>query len=131
MRYIDDGDLPKDNNWVANRIRPIAIRRNNWLFAGLLRTGKGAAAIMRLVHSTVQSLFAWNCFCSQLTIRRAYTASDAQFFQAAYTGAYSATNEKACYFLNSGLFNAYEAYVAPQPGLEPGTYGLTVRRSTN
>ena len=98
VRYIDDGDLPKDNNWVANRIRPIAIRRNNWLFAGLLRTGKGAAAIMRLVHSTVQSLFAWNCFCSQPTIRRAYTASDAQFFKAAYTGAYSATNEKACYF---------------------------------
>ena len=50
-RYIDDGDLPADNNWVENQIRPIAIGRNNWLFAGSLRAGKRAAAIMSLVHS--------------------------------------------------------------------------------
>ena len=50
-RYIDDGDLPIDNNWVENQIRPIAIGRNNWLFAGSLRAGKRAAAIMSLVHS--------------------------------------------------------------------------------
>ena len=30
----DDGDLPIDNNWVENRIRPIALGRQNWLFAG-------------------------------------------------------------------------------------------------
>ena len=51
MRFIDDGDLPIDNNWVENQIRPIAIGRNNWLFAGSLRAGKRAAAIMSLVHS--------------------------------------------------------------------------------
>jgi hypothetical protein len=28
--------------------------------------------------------------------------------------------------LHQGLF-----YLAPRPGLEPGTYGLTVRRSTD
>ena len=39
-RYLDDGDLPADNNWVENQIRPIAIGRNNWLFAGSLRAGK-------------------------------------------------------------------------------------------
>ena len=50
-RYIDDGDLPADNNWVENQIRPIAIGRSNWLFAGSLRAGKRAAAIMSLVHS--------------------------------------------------------------------------------
>lgn len=50
-RYIDDGDLPADNNWVENQIRPIAIGRNNWLFAGSLRAGQRAAAIMSLVHS--------------------------------------------------------------------------------
>ena len=33
-RYIDDGDLPIDNNWVENQIRPIALGRSNWLFAG-------------------------------------------------------------------------------------------------
>ena len=50
-RYIDNGELPADNNWVENQIRPIAIGRNNWLFAGSLRAGKRAAAVMSLVHS--------------------------------------------------------------------------------
>jgi transposase len=50
-RYIDDGELPIDNNWVENQIRPIALGRNNWLFAGSLRAGKRAAAVMSLVHS--------------------------------------------------------------------------------
>ena len=35
-RFIDDGDLPADNNW---------------LFAGSLRAGKRTAAVMSLVHS--------------------------------------------------------------------------------
>ena len=51
VRYIDDGDLPIDNNWVENQIRPIAIGRNNWLFAGSLRAGRRAAAVMSLIHS--------------------------------------------------------------------------------
>jgi hypothetical protein len=50
-RYITNGDLPIDNNWVENQIRPIAIGRSNWLFAGSLRAGKRAAAVMSLVHS--------------------------------------------------------------------------------
>jgi len=50
-RYVDDGALPIDNNWVENQIRPIAIGRSNWLFAGSLRAGKRAAAVMSLVHS--------------------------------------------------------------------------------
>jgi len=50
-RYLGDGDIPCDNNWVENQIRPIAIGRSNWLFAGSLRAGKRAAAIMSLVHS--------------------------------------------------------------------------------
>jgi len=50
-RYIDDGHLPIDNHWGENQIRPIAIGRNNWLFAGSLRAGERAAAIMSLLHS--------------------------------------------------------------------------------
>ena len=37
-----------DNNWIENRIRPIALGRANWLFAGSLRAGQRAAAIMSL-----------------------------------------------------------------------------------
>ena len=50
-RYLDDGRLPPDNNWVENQIRPIALGRSNWLFAGSLRAGQRAAAVMSLVHS--------------------------------------------------------------------------------
>ena len=50
-RFLEDGDLPIDNNWVENRIRPIALGRQNWLFAGSLRAGKRAAAAMSLIHS--------------------------------------------------------------------------------
>jgi transposase len=50
-RYLDDGDLPIDNNHIENRIRPVAIGRSNWLFAGSLRAGQRAAAIMSLIQS--------------------------------------------------------------------------------
>lgn len=50
-RFLEDGDLPIDKNWVENRIRPIALGRQNWLFAGSLRAGKRAAAVMSLIHS--------------------------------------------------------------------------------
>lgn len=50
-RYLDDGALPIDNNWIENQIRPVALGRRNWLFAGSLRAGKRAAAIMTLIQS--------------------------------------------------------------------------------
>lgn len=50
-RYLDDGSLPVDNNWVENQIRPIAVGRGNWLFAGSLRAGQRAAAVMSLIQS--------------------------------------------------------------------------------
>ena len=36
IRYLEDGDLPIDNNHIENRIRPVALGRSNWLFAGSL-----------------------------------------------------------------------------------------------
>ena len=51
LRYLDDGTLPIDNNWVENRIRPVALGRANWLFAGSLRAGQRAAAVMSLIQS--------------------------------------------------------------------------------
>ena len=49
--YADGIIEPIDNNWVENQIRPIALGRNNWLFAGSLRAGKRAAAVMSLIYS--------------------------------------------------------------------------------
>ncbi|MDQ1316303.1 MAG: transposase [Pseudomonadota bacterium] len=48
-RYATDGRLPIDNNPVENTIRPIAIGKKNWLFAGSERAGKRAAAIQSLL----------------------------------------------------------------------------------
>ncbi|MES9826815.1 MAG: IS66 family transposase [Candidatus Thiodiazotropha sp.] len=50
-RYCEDGKVPIDNNWVENQIRPWALGRSNWLFAGSLRSGQRAAAIMSLIQS--------------------------------------------------------------------------------
>ena len=36
---------------MENRIRPVAVGRSNWLFAGSLRAGKRAAVIMSLIQS--------------------------------------------------------------------------------
>jgi len=50
-RYLDNGWLPIDNNHIENQIRPVALGRKNWLFAGSLRAGRRAAAVMSLIHS--------------------------------------------------------------------------------
>ena len=50
-RYLEDGNLPIDNNWAENQMRPWALGRKNWLFAGSLESGQRAASIMSLIQS--------------------------------------------------------------------------------
>jgi hypothetical protein len=49
VRFLDDGAWPIDNNPIENAIRPIAIGRKNWLFAGSETAGRRAAAITSLL----------------------------------------------------------------------------------
>ena len=49
IRYAETGHLPIDNNPVENTIRPIAVGKKNWLFAGSERAGRRAAAIQTLI----------------------------------------------------------------------------------
>lgn len=49
VRYAASGHLPIDNNPVENAIRPIALGKKNWLFAGSERAGRRAAAIQTLL----------------------------------------------------------------------------------
>jgi len=49
IRYAETGHLPIDNNVVENCIRPIALGKKNWLFAGSERAGQRAAAIQTLL----------------------------------------------------------------------------------
>lgn len=48
-RYLADGRLEPDNNPVERAIRPLAIGRKNWMFAGSDQGGHRAAAIASLV----------------------------------------------------------------------------------
>ena len=50
-RFLDDGKLPINNKWIENQIRPLAIGRGNWLFAGLLRAAQRAAVVISLIQS--------------------------------------------------------------------------------
>ena len=50
-RYCEDGAVPIDNNRVENQMRPWALGRGNWLFAGSLRSGQRAANVMSLIQS--------------------------------------------------------------------------------
>jgi transposase len=50
-RYAHSGHLPIDNNPIERLIRPWALGRKNWLFAGSLKAGQRSAAIMSLIES--------------------------------------------------------------------------------
>ncbi len=50
-RYLDKGQLPIDNNLIENTLRPIAVGKKNWLFAGSQRAGRRAAVAMSLIQS--------------------------------------------------------------------------------
>ena len=43
--YLLDGKLEIDNNWIENKIRPLAIGRKNYLFAGSHEAAQRAAMI--------------------------------------------------------------------------------------
>ena len=50
-RYVDDGRLEISNNAAERAIRPLAIGRRNWMFAGSDAGGERAAAIYTIVES--------------------------------------------------------------------------------
>ena len=50
-RFLEDGRLELDNNTAENAIRPLAIGRKNWLFAGSERGGRAAALYLGLIQS--------------------------------------------------------------------------------
>jgi len=48
-RCFEHGDYPVDNNVIENAIRPIALGRKNWMFAGSQQAGERAAVVMSLI----------------------------------------------------------------------------------
>lgn len=50
-RFLHDGEVAIDNNHIENLMRPWAMGRKAWLFAGSELAGKRAAMVMSLVQS--------------------------------------------------------------------------------
>jgi transposase len=50
-RFVDDGEAEIHNNAIENAIRPLAIGRKNWLFAGSPEGGRRAAILFTLVEN--------------------------------------------------------------------------------
>lgn len=49
--YIDDGNIPIDNNPAENAIRPFVIGRKNFLFSGSPRGAHASATLYTLVET--------------------------------------------------------------------------------
>lgn len=50
-RFIEDGRVPIHNNDSERAVRPVAVGRKNWLFAGSERGGQAAAIAYSLIQS--------------------------------------------------------------------------------
>jgi transposase len=50
-RYLEDGQLKPDNNTAENAIRPLALGRKNWLFAGSEKGARATALFLGLIQS--------------------------------------------------------------------------------
>ncbi len=156
VHFIDDGELPFDNNWVENQIQPITLGRNNWLFAGSLRAGKRAAVVMSLMHATrlnghypcatcssgcLRSRPARLPSCCRIAGRRRAQAKGAARRQYGFAGRLPAiaaripshqaenANEEVMHTSPKSL-SPERILVGPE-GFEPSTNGLRVRCSTN
>ena len=51
VRYLDCAELTPDNNEAENAIRPFAVGRKNWLFAGSPRGAEASALFYTLIES--------------------------------------------------------------------------------
>lgn len=59
-RYLDDGRLAIDNNAAERALRPVAVGRKNWLFAGSAEGGKRAAILYSIIGScALQGVEPW------------------------------------------------------------------------
>jgi len=51
VRYLEDGILNIDNNWIENSVRPFAVGRKNWLFADRPEGAEASAAMYSIIET--------------------------------------------------------------------------------
>jgi len=78
--YLKDGRLEIDNNLVENLIRPLALGRKNWMFAGSPSGAKAAAVFYSLIATCqLNKIEPYQYFCKMLhQIRLCKTDEDYQ-----------------------------------------------------
>ena len=60
LTYLEDGNIPIDNNKIENAIRPFVIGRKNFLFSGSPRGADASATLYTLVETAkVNGLEPW------------------------------------------------------------------------
>lgn len=76
--YLKDGRIEIDNNLIENAIRPFALGRKNWLFAGSPAGAKAGAILYSLLQTCkANQVEPYQYFCTMLhRIRLAKTADD-------------------------------------------------------
>ena len=52
IRYIEDGNLRIDNNFIERAIRPFAIGRKNWLFSDSVAGAKASSMIYSIIETS-------------------------------------------------------------------------------
>ena len=76
--YLKDGRIEIDNNLIENAIRPFALGRKNWLFAGSPAGAKTGAILYSLLQTCkANQIEPYQYFCTMLNrIRQAKTTDD-------------------------------------------------------
>lgn len=70
-RFLDDPDLPIDNNRAENAIRPFVVGRKNWLFSDSVKGAQASAMLYSLaVTATANGLNAQRYFAALFTARQ-------------------------------------------------------------
>lgn len=86
--YLQDGRLEIDNSLIENAIRPFAIGRKNWLFAGSPRGAKTKAILYSLLETCkANSIESYRYFSTMLhRIRSCSTEMDYRSLLPQYIG---------------------------------------------
>lgn len=64
LRFLEDGNIPLDNNLVENAIRPFVVGRKNWLFSGSPGGAEASAGLYSLIETAkAADLDPYWCLC--------------------------------------------------------------------
>ena len=75
--FLLDGRVPLDNNACENAIRPVAVGRKNFLFAGSERGGEAAAIVYSVIESCRRAeVDRWEYLCDVLVRVATHPASE-------------------------------------------------------